>query len=35
MLGASDVPVCEDGVCAVPVAEQPSADQLSEEAPPR
>lgn len=32
MLGASGVPVCEDGVCAVPAA---PAAEVSAEAPPR
>lgn len=37
MLGDSGVPLCEDGVCAVPPAEEPRAEvpPISAEAPPR
>lgn len=31
MLGASDVPVCEDGVCVVPSAEQVGPVQVGAE----
>jgi len=35
MLGAADVPVCEDGVCAVPGAPADADQALSEQAPGR
>lgn len=34
MLGSTDVPVCEDGVCAVPAPDD-RVGHLSEQAPPR